>query len=325
VPRVFEKVYNGALQKAHADGKGSIFDRAVNTAISYSQGLAKRRVGPITRVQHALFDRLVYAKLRPVFGGELVYAISSAAPLGERLGHFYRGIGLTPIEAYGLTEVTGASNINTTDEQRIGTVGRPIPGTTIGIADDGEVLIKGGGVMAGYWRNEESTAAAITPDGWFHSGDVGELDQDGYLRITGRLKEILITAGGKNVAPAVLEDRLRASALVSQCLVIGDGQPFISVLVTVDEEALPGWAAANDKADASLEALIEDPDFRAAVQQAVDDANQAVSRPESIREFRILPEDLTVEGGQLTPTLKVKRDIVLAENADVVKEIYHAP
>lgn len=322
VPRVFEKVYNGAVQKAHADGKGAIFDRAVNVAIAYSQGIAKGRIGLATRLQHSLFDRLVYSKLRPVFGGELTYAISSAAPLGDRLGHFFRGIGLTPVEAYGLTEVTGASNINTTDEQRIGTVGRPLPGTTIGIADDGEVMIKGAGVMAGYWRNEQATKAAIEPDGWFHSGDIGELDEDGYLRITGRLKEILITAGGKNVAPAVLEDRLRASALVSQCLVIGDAKPFIAALVTIDEEALPGWAEANGKASSSLDDLIDDPDLTAAVQEAVDGANQAVSRAESIREFRILPEDLTVEGGQLTPTLKVKRDVVLEENADILKDIY---
>jgi long-chain acyl-CoA synthetase len=321
-PRVFEKVYNGAVQKAHADGKGGIFDRAVNVAIAYSQGRARGRVGLATRAQHAVFDRLVYAKLRSIFGGELAYVISSAAPLGERLGHFYRGIGLTPIEAYGLTEVTGASNINTAEEQRIGTVGRPLPGTTIGIADDGEVLIKGGGVMSGYWRNEAATREAISEDGWFHSGDIGELDEDGYLRITGRLKEILITAGGKNVAPAVLEDRLRSSALVSQCVVVGDGQPFISALITIDEEALPGWAAANEKTESSLEALIDDPDFTEAVQQAVNDANQAVSRAESIREFRILPDDLTIEGGQLTPTLKVKRDLVLAENAEILKDIY---
>jgi long-chain acyl-CoA synthetase len=323
VPRVFEKVYNGAVQKADADGKGAIFDRAVNVAIAYSQGIAKGSIGLTTRLQHALFDRLVYSKLRSVFGGELVYAISSAAPLGDRLGHFFRGIGLTPVEAYGLTETTGASNINTTAEQKIGTVGRPLPGSTIGIADDGEVMIKGPGVMPGYWRNEQATNAAIEPDGWFHSGDIGDLDDDGYLRITGRLKEILITAGGKNVAPAVLEDRIRASALVSQCLVIGDAQPFIAALVTIDEDALPGWAEANGKPAASLDDLIADPDLAAAVQEAVDGANLAVSRAESIREFRILPEDLTVEGGQLTPTLKVKRAVVMDEYADVVEDIYH--
>jgi long-chain acyl-CoA synthetase len=322
VPRVFEKVYNGAVQKAQSEGKGGIFDRAVGVAIAYSEGIAKGRIGVATRVQHSLFDRLVYGKLREVFGGELVYAISSAAPLGDRLGHFFRGIGLIPVEAYGLTETTGASNINTTDEQRIGTVGRPLPGTTIGIADDGEVMIKGAGVMAGYWRNEEATKDAIEPEGWFHTGDIGELDGDGYLRITGRLKEILITAGGKNVAPAVLEDRLRASVLVSQCLVIGDAQPFIAALVTIDEDALPAWAQANEKPSSSLDALIDDPDLKDAVQDAVDGANEAVSRAESIREFRILAEDLTVEGGQLTPTLKVKREVVLEENAAVVNDIY---
>ena len=322
VPRVFEKVYNGAVQKAHAEGKGGIFDRAVDVAIAYSEGIAKGRIGFTTRAQHFVFDRLVYGKLRQVFGGELVYAISSAAPLGNRLGHFFRGIGLTPVEAYGLTETTGASNINTTDEQRIGTVGRPLPGTTIGIADDGEVMIKGAGVMADYWRNEEATRAAIEPDGWFHSGDIGELDADGYLRITGRLKEILITAGGKNVAPAVLEDRLLASALASQGLVSGDAQPFIAALVTIDEDALPAWAHANEKPSSTLDALIDDPDLEAAVQDAVDGANEAVSRAESIREFRILAEDLTVEGGQLTPTLKVKREVVLAENDALVIDIY---
>jgi long-chain acyl-CoA synthetase len=322
VPRVFEKVYNGAVQKAQSEGKGGIFDRAVGVAIAYSEGIAKGRIGVATRVQHSLFDRLVYGKLREVFGGELVYAISSAAPLGDRLGHFFRGIGLIPVEAYGLTETTGASNINTTDEQRIGTVGRPLPGTTIGIADDGEVMIKGAGVMAGYWRNEEATKDAIEPEGWFHTGDIGELDGDGYLRITGRLKEILITAGGKNVAPAVLEDRLRASVLVSQCLVIGDAQPFIAALVTIDEDALPAWAQANEKPSSSLDALIDDPDLKDAVQDAVDGANEAVSRAESIREFRILAEDHTVEGGQFTPTLKVKREVVLEENAAVVNDIY---
>lgn len=322
VPRVFEKVYNGAVQKAQSEGKGAIFERAVNVAIAYSEGIARGKIGLATRLQHALFDRLVYSKLRPVFGGDLVYAISSAAPLGDRLGHFYRGIGLTPVEAYGLTETAGASNINTTEVQRIGTVGRPLPGTSIGIADDGEVMIKGGGVMAGYWKNEQATKEAIEPDGWFHSGDVGELDEEGYLRITGRKKEILITAGGKNVAPAVLEDRLRASALISQCLVVGDAQPFIAALVTIDEDSLPAWAEAHDKPSASLADLLDDTDLTDAVQAAIDGANEAVSRAESIREFRILPQDLTVEGGELTPTLKVKRSVVLEQYSDVVDDIY---
>jgi len=323
VPRVFEKVYNGAVQKAEADGKEKAFTRAVNTAIAYSEGLGRGRVGLTTRLQHALFDRLVYSKLRAVFGGEMVYAISGAAPLGDRLGHFFRGIGLTPVEGYGLTETTSAATFNGTDVQKIGTVGRPLPGVAVGIADDGEVLIKGGVVMQGYWRDDAATKEAIDPEGWLHTGDIGELDEDGYLRITGRKKEIIITAGGKNIAPALLEDRIRASALISQCMVVGDGQPFISALVSIDEEALPGWAKSNEKTGHTLDALIDDPDLAAAVQAVIDDANQAVSRPESIREFRILPEDLTIDGGQLTPTLKVKRAVVMEEYADVLHEIYH--
>jgi long-chain acyl-CoA synthetase len=324
VPRVFEKVFNAAVQKAQADGNEKAFERAVKVAIAYSEGLATGRIGLITRVQHALFDRLAYGKLRAVFGGELVYAISGAAPLGARLGHFFRGIGLTPIEGYGLTETTSAATFNGTDVQKIGTVGRPLPGVAVGIADDGEVLIKGGVVMAGYWRDESATAEAIDDDGWLHTGDLGDLDEDGYLRITGRKKELLITAGGKNVAPSVLEDRIRANALISQCMVVGDSQPFIAALVTIDEAFLPAWAHANDKESVSLHDLIDDPDLEAAVQGAIDEANQAVSRPESIREFRILPKDLTIEGGELTPTLKVKRSVVLEEYADTLRDIYHA-
>jgi long-chain acyl-CoA synthetase len=222
-----------------------------------------------------------------------------------------------------LTETTSAATFNGSDVQKIGTVGRPLPGMAIGIGDDGEILIKGGVVMAGYWRDDAATKEAIDPDGWLRSGDIGELDEDGFLRVTGRKKEIIITAGGKNIAPAVLEDRLRASALISQCLVVGDAQLFVAALVTIDEEALPAWAEANEKVGVSLEDLIDDPDLNSAVQWAIDDANLAVSRPESIREFRILPEDLTIEGGQLTPTLKVKRSVVLEEYADTLDDIYH--
>ena len=323
VPRVFERVYNGAEQRAHAEGKEKAFARATDVAIAYSEGLESGRIGLLTRIQHSVFDRAVYSKLRAAFGGELVYAISGAAALGDRLGHFFRGIGLTPIEAYGLTETSAAATFNGTDVQKIGTVGRPLPGMAIGIADDDEVLIKGGVVMEGYWRDEAATKEAIDADGWLHTGDLGALDEDGYLRITGRKKEIIVTAGGKNVAPGLLEDRLRANALISQCMVVGDAQPFIAALVTIDEAALPAWLEANDKDSVSLTDLIDDPDLRAAVQAAVDDANQAVSRPESIREFRILPQDLTVEGGQLTPTLKVKRAVVADEYADTLKEIFH--
>jgi long-chain acyl-CoA synthetase len=322
VPRVFEKIYNGAQQKAHADGKGAIFDRAAAVAIDYSKGMDGGGPGLATRLQHALFDKLVYGKLRAVFGGELVYAISGAAALGSRLGHFFRGVGLTPLEGYGLTETTAASAVNAPTGLRIGTVGRPLPGVSIRIADDGEILIKGGHIFSGYWKNQAATAEAIESDGWFRSGDIGTLDDDGFLSITGRKKELIVTAAGKNVAPAVLEDRLRARAIVSQCLVIGDAQPFIAALVTVDEEALPAWAAANGKDDDTLSGLIDDPDLIGAVQAAVDDANKAVSRAESIRTFRILPRDLTIAGGELTPTLKVKRAVVAKEYAAMIDDIY---
>jgi long-chain acyl-CoA synthetase len=322
VPRVFEKIYNGAEQKAHADGKGAIFDRAANVAIDYSKGTDGGGPGLATRLQHALFDKLVYGKLRAVFGGDLVYAISGAAALGSRLGHFFRGIGLTPLEGYGLTETTAASTVNAPTGLRIGTVGRPLPGVSIRIADDGEILIKGGNIFPGYWKNEAATAAAIDSDGWFRSGDIGTLDDDGFLSITGRKKELIVTAAGKNVAPAVLEDRLRAHALVSQCLVIGDAKPFIAALVTIDEEALPSWAAANGKDESALSGLIDDPDLIGAVQAAIDDANKAVSRAESIRAFRILPRDLTIAGGELTPTLKVKRAVVAEEYAAMIDDIY---
>jgi long-chain acyl-CoA synthetase len=291
-------------------------------AIDYSKGTEGSGPGLPTKIQHALFDKLVYGKLRAVFGGELVYAISGAAALGARLGHFFRGIGLTPLEGYGLTETTAASSVNAPAALRIGTVGRPLPGVSIRIADDGEILIKGGHIFQGYWKNEAATTAAIEPDGWFHSGDVGTLDDDGFLSIAGRKKEIIVTAAGKNVAPAVLEDRLRAHSIVSQCMVIGDAKPFIAALVTVDEENLPAWAAANGKEDDDLAALIDDPDLIGAVQAGIDDANKAVSRAESIRTFRILPRDLTIDGGELTPTLKVRRAVVAEEYAAVIEDIY---
>ncbi len=322
VPRVFEKVYNGARAKAAADGKGSIFDRAASVAISYSQGVERGKVSIGTKVQHALFDRLVYHKLRGALGGKATAAISGGAPLGARLGHFFRGIGVVVYEGYGLTETTAGATVNTPKSIRVGTVGRPLQGATIRIADDGEVLIKGGMVFTGYWNNPEATADAIDEDGWFHSGDIGALDEEGYLTITGRKKEILVTAAGKNVAPAVLEDRMRSNALISQVMVVGDAKPFIAALITLDEESLPAWAAANDKADMSVDELRADPDVVAAVQGAVDDANKAVSKAEAIKTFRILPADLTIEGGELTPTLKVKRSIVASKYATVIDDIY---
>ncbi|WP_244927533.1 AMP-dependent synthetase/ligase [Nocardioides sp. W7] len=321
VPRVFEKVFNSASQKATADGKGKIFERAAEIAIAYSRGLDRGRPSLAVRAQHALFSRLVYAKLRTALGGECRYAISGGAPLGERLGHFYRGIGLIVLEGYGLTETTAALTANLPDAQKMGTVGRPLPGTSVRVADDGELLFRGGQVFAGYWENETATAEVLESDGWFHTGDVGEVDDEGFVRITGRKKEIIVTAGGKNVAPAVLEDRLRAHALVSQCLVVGDGQPFIAALVTIDPESFPLWAESNKKSG-SIADLVDDLDLRAAVELAVEDANKAVSKAEAIRKFTILPEDWTEEGGQLTPSLKLKRAVVMREHRLEVEKLY---
>ncbi|GAA3812925.1 AMP-dependent synthetase/ligase [Nocardioides panacisoli] len=321
VPRVFEKVFNTASQNATADGKGKIFDRAAEVAIAYSQGLDAGRPSLAVRAQHAVFSRLVYGRLRDALGGECQFAVSGGAPLGERLGHFYRGIGLTVLEGYGLTETTAALTANLPNAQKVGSVGRPLPGTTVRVTDDGELAFRGGQVFKGYWQNPEATAEAIDADGWFHTGDVGEVDDEGFVRITGRKKEILVTAGGKNVAPAVLEDRVRAHALVSQCLVVGDGQPFIAALVTIDEEALPAWAEQHGK-KADLPELVDDPDLRSAVQDAIDDANQAVSKAESIRKFEILPHDWTEEGGQLTPSLKLKRNVVMRECRDEISALY---
>lgn len=248
VPRVFEKVYNSARAKAQADGKGKIFDKAADTAIAYSRALDTAS-GPALglKIKHKVFDRLVYSKLRAVLGGKGEFAISGGAPLGERLGHFFRGIGFTVLEGYGLTESCAATAFNPWDRQKIGTVGQPLPGSVIRIADDGEVLLHGEHLFKEYWNNPGATEEALA-DGWFHTGDIGTLDEDGYLSITGRKKEIIVTAGGKNVAPAVIEDRIRAHALVAECMVVGDGRPFVGALVTIDEEFLGRWAAEHGKA-----------------------------------------------------------------------------
>ncbi|MCW2815389.1 MAG: AMP-dependent synthetase and ligase [Nocardioides sp.] len=327
VPRVFEKVFNTASQRATADGRGKVFDRAAETAIAWSRGIdgPKGRPSLAVRGRHAVFDRLVYDKLREALGGRCTYAVSGGAPLGERLGHFYRGIGLVVLEGYGLTETTAAVTVNLPEAQRIGSVGRPLPGTAVRVADDGELLFRGGQVFAGYWRDEAATSETLEDDGWFHTGDVGEVDDEGFVRITGRKKEIIVTAGGKNVAPTVLEDRLRAHSLVSQALVVGDRQPFIAALVTLDAEALPLWAEAHGKGGrrgASPADLATDPDLVAEIQQAVDDANAAVSKAESIRKFRVLTSDWTEEDGQLTPSLKLRRNVVMRECKDEIAALY---
>jgi long-chain acyl-CoA synthetase len=323
VPRVWEKAYNSAKRRAIAEGHGKIFASAETAAIGYSQALDAGGPGPVLRLKHILFDRLVYGKLRAALGGRVQYAWSAAAPLGTRLGHFYRGCGITILEGYGLTETSPAASSNTLDTQKIGTVGRPIPGCTIRIAPDGEILIKGHMVFQGYWDNEPATKAMIDADGWLHTGDVGALDDEGFLTITGRKKDLIITAAGKNVAPAVLEDRLRAHWLVSQCLVVGDAKPYIAALVAADPEALAQWKADNGKPEAATVAeLRDDPALRAELQAAVDEANKAVSQAEAIKKFVILDSDLTEAGGQLTPTLKVRRDIIMQQYAAQIASLY---
>jgi long-chain acyl-CoA synthetase len=322
VPRIFEKIYNGAEAKAEAAGKGKIFRTAAEVAIAYSESKDKGRTPPLLSLKHALFDKLVYSKIRAGMGGAVEAAISGGAPLGTRLGHFYRGIGVTILEGYGLTETTAGATLNLTSALRIGSVGRPIPGTTIRIADDGEVLISGPIVMEyGYWRNEAANAESLN-GAWFKSGDLGRLDEDGFLYITGRKKEIIVTAGGKNVAPAVLEDRLRAHPLISQCMVVGDNQPFIASLITIDQDMLKGWIASNGKAGATLETLRNDPDLIAVIQTAVDEANKAVSKAESIRKFSILPVDFTIAGGQLTAKLSLKRHVIAEQFAAEISALF---
>ena len=321
VPRIFEKIYNGAEARAEAAGKGKIFRAAADVAIAYSEGKDKRGFNPLLTLKHALFDKLVYSKIRAGMGGSVEAAISGGAPLGVRLGHFYRGAGITILEGYGLTETTAGATLNLTKNLRVGSVGRPIPGTTIKIADDGEVLIKGPIVMRGYWQNDAANQEVFEGE-WFRSGDLGRLDDEGYLYITGRKKELIVTAGGKNVAPAVLEDRLRAHPLVSQCMVVGDNQPFIASLVTIDQDMLKGWIAANNKSGATIDTLVNDPDLIAVIQTAVDEANKAVSKAESIRKFVILPGDFTIAGGELTAKLSLKRHVIAQKYASEITALF---
>jgi long-chain acyl-CoA synthetase len=322
VPRVFEKVYNSAKQKAHADGKGKIFDAAEAVAVQFSQ--ARDSGGPslVLRAKHAVFDRLVYGKLRAALGGRCNGAVSGGAPLGERLAHFFRGIGVPVLEGYGLTETSSAAIVNTMEASKIGTVGRPVAGAAVKIDEDGEILLAGDMIFRGYWNNPQASADALS-DGWFHTGDIGELDDEGYLKITGRKKELIVTAGGKNVSPSGLEDRLRSNPLISQCIVVGDKQPFIAALVTVDEEFFPSWKSQHGKDSAATAAdLVDDEDLRAEIQSAIDAANASVSHAEAIKKFRILPTDFSEEGGEMTPSLKVKRNVVAKNYAAEIEAIY---
>jgi long-chain acyl-CoA synthetase len=324
VPRVFEKVYNSARAKAQSEGKGKIFDRAADTAIAYSRALDQDGASLGLKLRHKMFDALVYSKLRAALGGRATHAISGGAPLGERLGHFYRGIGFTVLEGYGLTESCAATAFNPHDEPRIGSVGQPLPGSSIRIADDGEVQLKGPQIFTGYWQNPEATAEALQ-DGWFSTGDIGELDGDGYLTITGRKKEIIVTAGGKNVAPAVIEDRIRAHPLIGECMVVGDRKPFIACLITIDPEFFPTWKKLNGKPDAaSVSDLLQDADLLAAVQAAVDDGNAAVSHAEAVKKFHVLDTVFTEESGHITPSLKLKRAVVAKDFGAEIEALYSA-
>ncbi|MGW1678990.1 AMP-dependent synthetase/ligase [Saccharopolyspora sp. NPDC002376] len=322
VPRVFEKVYNTAKQKAHGSGKGKIFDAAEETAVAYSRAVDTGNVGLALKLKHLVFDKLVYGKLRAALGGRCIAAVSGGAPLGERLAHFFRGIGVPVLEGYGLTETTAAATVNVEGAFKVGTVGKPIAGTTVRIAEDGEVLVKGDVVFREYWNNPQATKESLE-EGWFHTGDLGSLDEDGFLRITGRKKEIIVTAGGKNVAPAALEDAMRAHPLISQCMVVGDKKPFIGALITLDQEFLPSWLANNSRPENTSPAdLVDDPDVRAEVQKAVDEANKSVSRAEQIKQFRILPTDFTEASGEMTPSLKLKRNMVAQNHAATIEAIY---
>jgi long-chain acyl-CoA synthetase len=323
VPRLFEKVFNGAQQKATAEGKGKIFDAAAATAIAHSEALDSGRPGLMLNLKHGLFDKLVYSKLRAAMGGNVRAAISGGAPLGARLGHFFRGIGVTIMEGYGLTETSAGSTINRPAKVKIGTVGAPIPGSGVQIADDGEVLLKGGHVFAGYYNNEAATAEAFTADGWFRSGDIGELDSDGYLKITGRKKEIIVTAGGKNVAPAVLEDKINSAFIVGQCMVVGDAKPYIAALITLDHEAFPLWAKNNGlPEDARVADHVNHPAIQAEIQKVVDAANESVSRAEQIKKFAVLSAEWTDQSGHATPSLKLKRGTILKDFQNEVDALY---
>ncbi len=322
VPRVFEKLYNTARHTAHANRQGRVFDWAEHVAVQYSRALDDGGPGFGLRMRHGVLDRLVYRKLREAMGGRIRWSVSGGAPLGDRLGHFFRGAGVTVLEGYGLSETATGGTLNLPVEQRVGSVGRPVPGCEVRVAADGELLVRAEFVMPGYWHNEVATKEVLDHDGWLHTGDVGEIDDDGYVFITGRKKELLVTSGGKNIAPAVLEDRLRASELVSQGMVVGDNRPYVACLVTLDEDALRQWATDHGRSEHSAAELRDDPDLRDEVQRAIDSANAAVSRAEAIRTWRILDRDFTEAGGELTPTLKLRRKVIMDRYGADVEALY---
>ena len=323
VPRVLEKVYNSAAAKAEAAGgaKAKIFKAAVQTAIDYSKATEGGKKAPTgLAIKQKLFAKLVYSKLHEALGGECDRVISGGGPLGARLGHFFRGAGFDLLEGYGLTESSGVLTVNPINNARIGSVGTPIPGVTIQIAEDGEILAKAKTLFKGYWQNPQANADSWTGE-WYHTGDIGELDSEGYLSITGRKKDLIVTAGGKNVSPSQLEDVLASDPLISQAVVVGDNRSYIAALITIDQETFPAWAEKHGKTG-QVGDLLQDGDLVGAVQDAVDKANKTVSRAESIRKFKILAEEFTVEGGELTPTLKLKRNVVHERFSDDIENLY---
>ncbi|WP_350352032.1 long-chain fatty acid--CoA ligase [Microbacterium sp. A8/3-1] len=327
VPRVFEKVYNSAEQKAEAGGKGKIFRAAADVAIEHSKLLEEGKKIPFgMKLKFALFNKLVYSKLRTAMGGNVVYAVSGSAPLGPRLGHFFHSLGVVILEGYGLTETTAPATVNLADKSKIGTVGPALPGVGVRLGEDGEIEVRGINVFKEYWNNPEATAEAFSEGGWFRTGDIGSFDSEGFLTITGRKKEIIVTAGGKNVAPAALEDPIRANPIIGQVVVVGDQRPFISALVTLDPEMLPTWLANNGlDAKMSLVDASRNDAVRAEVQRAVDGANARVSRAESIRKFTILDSEWTEASGHLTPKLSIKRNVIMSDFADEISAIYDEP
>ncbi|MBC9716935.1 long-chain fatty acid--CoA ligase [Streptomyces sp. TRM66268-LWL] len=328
VPYLFEKIHDTGRATAEKIGRGSSFERADRIAVRFGEAYLRKFLGTGkgpslgTYLAWGLYDLLVYRRIRKELGGRLRYAISGGSPLDPRLSLFFYAAGIIIYEGYGLTETTAAATITPPLSPRPGTVGLPVPGTAIRIAEDGEVLIRGGIVFGAYWNNARATGETLD-DGWFATGDLGELDEDGYLRITGRKKDILVTSGGKNVAPAVLEDRLRSRPPVGQCLVVGDNRPFIGALITLEPDAVTHWLSVRKMpADTPMSEVIEDERMIADVQRAVDYANEAVSRAESIRAFRLVEAEFTEENGLLTPSMKVKRGAVLRAYEGEIEELY---
>ncbi|MEV7420570.1 AMP-dependent synthetase/ligase [Streptomyces sp. NPDC089919] len=320
IPYVLEKVYNTGRATAEKIGRAASFDRAARIARRYGR---TDRPGLGLRAARALYDPLVYRRIRTALGGRVRYVISGGSPLGDRLAAFYAGAGVEVFEGYGLTETCGASTITPPLNPRLGTVGWPLPGTAVRIAPDGEVLLRGGHVFGGYWDAQRAAVVPATDhEQWFPTGDIGELDADGYLAITGRKKDIIITSGGKNVAPAPLEDWLRAHPLVGQCMVVGEHRPYVTALITLEPDGLHHWRQMRRKTEVRMADLVHDEELRGELQRAVDEANKLVSRPESIRRFRILATDFTEAAGHLTPSLKLRRTAIATDFAKEIEELY---